>query len=534
MRKVRLIVRLEQLLNKTPNIGILMMGLIIISLIVGHVVSLVSEPHIFFAVNSVTLEKTQQVFSVQSMLNFEGIVGLLNSSVENFISIKAVPLVIVTLIGFGIAERSGFLYTFFKVILFKIPGELVTLILVLVGIISNFTATGEFSAGYILLLPLSAFIFIGNDRNPLAGIAAMFASIFAGYSINILFSSSRLTMNAMTSSVAREIIPNYIINGVTNNPLYLMLALVIVAALTITFITERYILKILPIYDLHLYEYHRMTKFEKRGLIASVVATFVFVIFYVFMLIPVHKMGGFLASLPGAGLLIGVYNPETTTYAEQFVTSPFASTFIAHLSLYLIVCGTLFGIFSKKFGSLSQVVRASTVTLADHAEYFVLMFIGAQLMYVLYNSGLALFVMLKLTSLLDSTGGNTVVTVLKVVLVTSLINLFIPSTISKWEVMAPIVIPLFIINSLNPVLAQSAYQVGDSLTNVVTVMMPYTLFVYVLFKSYAVKTKQHCGNGTVLKLTLPYSITLAFTLAVTIALWISLGLLLGPDVNIYI
>ncbi len=67
-----------------------------------------------------------------------------------------------------------------------------------------------------------------------------------------------------------------------------------------------------------------------------------------------------------------------------------------------------------------------------------------------------------------------------------------------------------------------------------TLVMPYTIFAYVLFRTYARKTKQHFGNGTLLKLTMPYSIALFFTYLIVVIVWYVLKVDLGPNIGMFI
>ena len=62
-----------------------------------------------------TLEKT--IVTVNNMLSYEGIKYVLSNAAKNFISSTTLSTLIITLIGLGIAEETGFIQTFMKRIL---------------------------------------------------------------------------------------------------------------------------------------------------------------------------------------------------------------------------------------------------------------------------------------------------------------------------------------------------------------------------------------------------------------------------------
>ncbi len=526
LKNKRLIIRIEAFLNRTPNLGILIAFGILLTMIATAIISQFTDQFVYASLNPVTLEREQSLFEVKNYLHPENIIQFISNGLNNFSSFGSTTTILVTIIAFGIAEKSGLMYTMFKSVLFKVPKRVVTLLIVFVGIISNVTSTVELNAGYVLLLPLSAFIYMGNGRNPLAGIAAMFAAIFAGYNINVFITSHEIFLNDITTSVVSNAIPTFSIASDANN--YIMIVLIVAATFVITYITETYIVNILPIYDLEAYTYHRMTHDEKRGLFVALVYTVITVFTYIYFILPENVLDA-----PGSGLLLGNYNPQSTTYVQQLIKSQFFAGFAIHTSYYFIIAGSLYGIVSKKFGSLSDIIKSAVVAVADNAEYFVLAFLISQFMFIMYDSNLTLLLVVKLTDLVSSSG-NLLAMSVSLFVITAVLNILVPSSVTKWSIIAPAVLPLFISNLVNPVFVQTVFQLGDSATNTISIFMPFTIFAYTLFHIYAKKTKQHCGNGTYFKLTVPYSIALTATYLIVIASWVLLNIDLGPGSSIFI
>ena len=75
-----------------------------------------------------------------------------------------------------------------------------TFIIVLLGVISSIAS----DAGYLVLIPLGAAAFKSVGRNPLAGIAAAFAGVAAGFGVNFLITPLDGVLTEITNDVSRE------------------------------------------------------------------------------------------------------------------------------------------------------------------------------------------------------------------------------------------------------------------------------------------------------------------------------------------
>jgi aminobenzoyl-glutamate transport protein len=76
---------------------------------------------------------------------------------------------------------------------------------------------------------------------------------------------------------------------------------------------------------------------------------------------------------------------------------------------------------------------------------------------------------------------------------------------------------------ISPDLAQAAYRIGDSSTNIITPLMPYFPLVVVFCQRYVKST----GIGTVTAMMLPYSMTFLFIWSIFLLLYWALGIPLG-------
>lgn len=118
-------------------------------------------------INSKTLELETQTVTAVSLLSKEGVVYMLTSMVSNFTSFAPLGVVLVTMLGIGCAEGSGYLSALLKKMVSVTPRAIITPVVVLLGVMSNIAT----DIGYVVLIPVGALVFMAYGRHPLAGLA---------------------------------------------------------------------------------------------------------------------------------------------------------------------------------------------------------------------------------------------------------------------------------------------------------------------------------------------------------------------------
>jgi aminobenzoyl-glutamate transport protein len=114
-------------------------------------------------------------------------------------------------------------------------------------------------------------------------------------------------------------------------------------------------------------------------------------------------------------------------------------------------------------------------------------------------------------------------------LVASMMNLLVGSASAKWAFMAPIFVPMLMQMGLSPEATQAAYRVGDSITNIISPLMPYLPIIIVFAQKYDKKA----GMGTILAAMLPYSIAFLFVWIMMLLAWVYMGIPLGPGAEAF-
>jgi len=80
-----------------------------------------------------------------------------------------------------------------------------------------------------------------------------------------------------------------------------------------------------------------------------------------------------------------------------------------------------------------------------------------------------------------------------------------------------------------PETAQAAYRVGDSLTNIITPLLPY----FPIVVAFAQRYDSRIRLGTLIATMLPYSVAFSIGWVAMFIVWYLLNLPLGPGAGIF-
>ena len=436
-----------------------------------------------------------------SLMSLAGLHRILTEMVTNFTGFAPLGTVLVALLGIGVAEGSGLIGTVLRLLVISAPRRLLTVVIVFSGVLSN-TAS---EIGYVLLVPLSASIFLAAGRHPLAGLAAAFAGVSGGYSANLLLGTVDPLLAGLSQEAARIIDPEYRVSPAANY--YFMVVSTFLITGVGTWVTESVVAPRLGDFagGEQVESIRSLTPEERRGLRWAGLAALLVLAFLL------------LGTVPEAGYL---RNPET----GGLLRSPFLSGIVAFIFLGGALLGVAYGLGAGTMRSDADAMRGMGQAMETLGSYMVLVFFAAQFVAYFNWTNLGLIVAVSGAEFLKTTGLGGIPLMTAFVVLSTFINLFIGSASAKWAVMAPIFIPMFMLLGYSPELTQAAYRIGDSTSNIVSPMMTY----FALIVSFVERYQKGAGIGTVVATMLPY--TMAFLLGWTLLLvaWMTLGLPLGP------
>lgn len=486
---------IEKLGNKLPDPITLFFILSVVAILISAIAASLQI--------SVVNPANGETISAVSLLTPDGIRQIFTKAVENFTGFKPLGVVLVAMLGVGVAEYTGLLSALLRQLVFVAPARFICPVVVFAGIMSNVAS----DAGYVVLVPLGALIFLAYNRHPLAGLAAVFAGVSGGFSANLMISTLDPLLAGLSQSAAQLIKPEYQVTATAN---YYFMA---VSTFIITgigwFVTEKIIEPRLGSYEQNEEaQMQQLTPAERKGLRWAGYALLAFIAFILVLV------------LPSQGIL---RDPKTFT----IIPSPFIQSIVFIVTLLFLITGIVYGKVSGSIKNDKDVAKAMSNSMSSMGYYIVLAFFAAQFIAYFSWSNLGIIMAVNGANLIKSTGFTGVPLLILFILVSLVLNLFLGSASAKWAIMAPVFIPMFMLVGYSPELIQAAYRIGDSATNIITPLMPYLPIVLAFGQKY----DKNLGLGTLISLMLPYSVAFLIGWLILFIIWFVFGLPWGPGVT---
>ncbi len=494
----RFLNRIERVGNALPHPALLFAIFALIVLFASWIFSLLNV--------SVSHPGTGDAIFVVNLFSVEGLHLILTKMVTNFTNFAPLGIVIVAMLGIGLAERSGLIGAMIRKLVLAAPPKLLTFVLVFAGILSNIAS----SVGYVLLVPLGAIIFIAAKRHPIVGMAAAFAGVSGGYSANLILGTIDPLLAGLSEEAARIVDPAYHVNPTANY--YFMVVSTFVIAAAGTWVTEKIVAPRFGEYTGEISEedqnIEQLSKDEKKGVRWAI---YVSVIFTALILIGLVPENGILRGTDGS-----------------ILKSPLLKGIVAVLFLWAGLAGLVYGIATKKFKSDNDVMNAMADSAKSLGSYIVLVFFAAQFVAYFNWSNLGLVIAVEGANGIMAMNLGLIPLMILFVLLSGIINLVMGSASAKWALLAPIFIPMFMLLGYSPELTQVCYRIGDSVTNIISPMMSFFALIIVFIQKY----DKNAGIGTVIATMMPYSIVFFIVWTIMLVVWLFFGWPLGPSASL--
>ena len=422
--------------KKTFGPVIVIVGITIAVMILSCILNLLGVKG--YITEAGTLETS--LVTINNVLSKEGIRYIFNNSVANFRLLEPLSLIVMSLVAVSIAEASGLLKALFSP-LKKIKPKYVTFIVIFVGIIS--TILGDYS--YSFLLPIAGILYKYINRNPSLGVITMFIAITIGYGTGLIYNYQDYLLGIVTQNAAIGIDKTYQFNLLSE--MYIMIVSTFILSVLGTIIIEKTIAK----------KYHR--KDEKDNLnISKKAMKITFVVFILLLFILIYSV---IPGLPLSGVLLD--NSQNTYIAKLFGdSSSFNNGLMLILVGILMVCGFIYGTISRNIKSSNDYSKALTKTFENTGYIFVLMFFASIMIGIIDWTNIGTVIAVNLVdfiSKLEFTGSILIAIVFISIVVMSVL---IPSTITKWNLIAPVLVPVMIRANISPDFTQFLFKAADS------------------------------------------------------------------------
>ncbi|HKL53681.1 MAG TPA: AbgT family transporter [Wenzhouxiangellaceae bacterium] len=494
---------IERVGNRLPDPAVLFFLL----MLVVWALSALLAPIEFSALHPQTGEPIQVV----NQLAGDELARFLSQMVTVFTSFAPLGIVLVAMLGVGVAEHTGFINAALRKMLGVTSPRLLTPMLILVAIVSHTAA----DAGYVVVIPLGAVIFYAAGRHPLAGIAAAFAGVSGGFSANFIPSAIDPMLAGITEEAARVLDPSVAINPLVNWFFMAASSLLVIGIgwwLTDKIVEPR-LARETPV-DGDMSDMPKLEPLaanERRGLnwaLGSIVLALVLL-----------AIGVLLPDSP-------LRDPNPALAFHESITSfgaPLMRSIVPLIFILFLIPGAVYGYAAGTINGHRDLITGMSKSMESMGYYIVMAFFAAQFIAAFSSSNLGILIAVNGAAWLSEINMPAQMTIVGIIGLTAFVNLFVGSASAKWLIIAPIFVPMLMELGIGPGLTQAAYRVGDSSSNIVTPLLPYFPLIVVFCKRYF----KGAGIGTLISMMLPYAVALAVAWTIFLLLYWTTGLPLG-------
>lgn len=488
----------ERIGNALPHPAILFFLFSIIVIIASELVARTGVSVTYFDARA----KEEVTKTAVSLMNADGIRYIFNNATKNFTGFAPLGTVLVAMLGVGVAESTGLISAALKNLITSVPKSLLTAVVVFAGIMSNIAS----DAGYVVVIPLGAIVFSGAGRHPIAGLAAAFAGVSAGFSANLAIG----TLDPLLSGITNEALKSVGMIGevLPTDNYYFMAASTFLLTLVGTLVTDKFIEPRLGTYTgSYKPDHEPLTAIERKGLRYAGFSLLAFLALMAFLMFPSNAIF-----------------KEPNAAGKLVLNNFLGNGLLLAILLMFLIPGAIYGKVTGVIKNSNDLINGMTDAMKSMGAYMVLAFFASQFINYFSYTNLGLLVSFQGAELLKNIGFVGLPLIIAFVLLAAFLNLFMGSASAKWAVMAPIFVPMMAQLDIAPEFTQLAYRIGDSTTNIITPLMSYFAMIVVFVKRY----DEESGLGTLISTMLPYSFFFLISWLILLVVWYFAGLPIGP------
>jgi aminobenzoyl-glutamate transport protein len=406
--------------------------------------------------------KGQAVVRVESVLSPENLRVVLTSAPVTATSFLPLGIVLVVALGAAVGERSGLFDALVRASLKRLPDRLLTPGVVLIGLVAHQLS----DALMVVYFPLAGMAFAAKGRSPVLGVTVAFAAFSGSFAANLFPGEQDIVLLTLTHDAARAVDPAAVFNPLAN---WYFTAVIALAYFGVTWLIADKVL------DRHFRDIGlcdaaqmaaaadpRLAPEERRGLAYAGLVTSLVMLGFALLVIGSVQAPLMDASQTGPARL-----------EPAFKSLPLM------LMLLFLCAGWAYGATTGALRSGGQVVSAMSQGVVQLAPYILAAVLIAHLVLLVKQSHLGEFLMLSGAGALARSQLPGPVLIAALVVGSALLDLLIGSASAKWAIMAPIIVPMFMLLGISPAMSTAAYRIGDGVGNVLTPLMPCVALVLV-------------------------------------------------------
>lgn len=408
---------------------------------------------------------TSSLTLINNIFTLDGLKFLFSNIVTNFQNFEPLVILIISLIGISIGESSG-LFDIIFAPLKKINTRGMIILTLLLGIVSSII--GDYN--YMVLIPLVGVVYKLSDKDAFLGIITLFIGMTIGYGTGFIFNNLDYVLGDLTEVAATlEVDKTYKYSLLSN--IYIMGASVILLVIIGTIVIEKFIVPKLP--KKKTFEKEERV-FSKKALYISNLAFIALLALIVYMVVP-----GF----PKSGLLL---DNNSTEYISKLLgdASPFRNGLVYIFTIILMICGFIYGKISGNIKNTSEFSLGLSKSFTNVGFVFVLMFFTSQMISILEWTNIGPVIVSNLTNFLAGLPLSGIPLIFVFFIVVILMTIIMPSTLDKWILISPIVVPLFMRANITPDFTTFIFKAADGVGKCFSPLFIYFIIMLAFLEKY--------------------------------------------------
>ena len=501
--------------DKKIHPALVLFMLTIVIMIISSIGGILNLETTYYDVNSVSGKLETHVVTINNLFNRTGLQFLVSNMLSNFINFAPLGTLILGLMGVGVAYKSGFLNAFFKLITKDKSKKMFTFLVVFLGVLSSMF----YEVGYVILIPVAAILFMNLGRHPASGVCAAFAGISFGYGANLFVNGLDNILITYTQSATKILDQSYAVS-LSGNLIFMIVATFLISYVGMV-VTEKCIVPKLGKYTITEEDNIDLTvelsKREKKGVALAVLFTLLIVLIFIYCIIP---------GLPFSGLFLYLKND---TYVAQLFGSEsyFNQGSVIIFSMLLAFAGFIYGLKVKSIKTSKDLMDAASYYLQSFSSLLVLIFFAAQFCLIFKETNIGIFIVASLTEFLEGLHLTGIVLIILSFLIVLISSVFVPVASTKWAIISPVMVPMFMQSSFTPEFAQAVFRAADSSMKGMTPLFTYFVILIGFLQIYNNKKKDVVTLVDALSLIVPYSIAFSVLWLILLLAFYIIGVPLG-------
>lgn len=483
--------KIEYLGGKIPHPLVLFLWLALIVIIVSGIAEYFKWQVNFSSVNTKTKVVEETVVAARSLMSKEGITYIFTTMVKNFTGFAPLGTVLVVMLGIGLTEGVGLMEVVIRKVAWRTSKKWIVPMVIFLGVMSNMAS----DAGYYVLPPLTAMIFLSFKKHPIAGMIAAFAGVSGGYSANLLLGTVDPMLGGISQEAARLVDPSYTVYSVAN--WYFMALSVPLIVILGTIVNNKIIEPRLGEYSGESensgFGEHEVREIDKKALKWAVRGLIGILVLY----IPLYMVLGH--NFLGDGLVPIIF-------------------------LFFAVPSIAYGIKNGTIKKAKDAIQMMIQSMIKMTPLITVIAFSSQFSAYFRFSNLGTILAVKGGNFLEKSNITGIPLIVAFILLIGVINLVLLSASSKWILLAPIFVPMFMRIGYTPEFTQLAYRIGDSTTNIISPLMSALLVLSMTAEKY----DKNSSIGMMIAHLIPYSIVFFIGWVIMLIIWQVFGLPIGP------